>query len=120
MKTILFTLAVVLISSISFSQTKIGYEYNYEIKFDVAQFSDEEPQKTVRKFIDYLFEAQNEKFNVQTRYNEKGVIYLSSMNKINECRVDEFFQSEKSRLLSFEEKLKESEIKESNISFVQD
>ncbi len=103
MKSLLITLAIIFLSNISFTQSQVGYKYNYEIKFDVAQFVDEEPKNTVRKFVDYLFEAHNQKFNVQTRYSADGVIYISSNNKINECFVEDFFYNEKSGVLSFKE-----------------
>ena len=104
MKTILLTLALVLITNLSFSQSEIGYKYNYEIKFDVAQFIDKEPRNTVREFVDYIFETQGQKFNVQTRYSADGVLYISSDAAINECTVEGFFHAEESQMLSFEQK----------------
>lgn len=103
MKTILFTLAITLFSNLSFSQSKIGYEFNYEIKFDVTQFEDKKPRNTVREFVDFLFTLQNEKFNVQTRYSEDGILFISSNTVIKECAVEEFFNAEESEMLSFEE-----------------
>lgn len=104
MKTILFTLAIVLLSNLTFSQSRIGYKYNYEVKFDVTQFENQEPKNTVRKFVDYIFEVQNQKFNIQTRYSEDGVLFISSNTNINECSVEAFFHAEKSELISFEQK----------------
>ena len=104
MKTILFTLAVVLLSNLTFAQSTIGYKYNYEIKFDKSEFVEDEPRNTVRKFIDHIFEVQNEKFNVQTRYSEDGTLFISSNADINECSVESFFHAEKSELISFEQK----------------
>lgn len=103
MKSLLFILSFIFLTNIAFAQSKVGYKYNYEIKFDVAQFVDKEPKNTVRQFVDYLFVAHNQKFNVQTRYNADGVIHISSNNKINECFVEDFFFREKSVVLSFKE-----------------
>jgi hypothetical protein len=114
MKTILFTIALFFLSNLTFAQSSIGYKFNYEIKFDVAQFLDQEPKNTIRKFIDFIFEAQDQKFNVQTRYNEDGVIYVSSNNSIDESVVEEFFYSEKSVMLSFEKKPQHSVVIEDN------
>lgn len=104
MKTILFTLAFVLLSNLTFSQSKIGYKYNYEVKFDVAEFINKEPRNTVREFVNHIFETQGQKFNVQTRYSEDGVLYISSDVSINECAVEGFFHAEESQMLSFEQK----------------
>lgn len=119
MKTILFTLAIVLMSNLSFSQSKIGYKYNYEIKFDVTQFANKEPRNTVRKFVDHIFEVQNQKFNVQTRYNEKGILFISSNTIIDKCTVETFFHAEKSEILSFELKPTRFESKETKSNVAQ-
>mgnify|MGYP005820299249 CR=1 FL=1 len=115
MKSLLFILAFIFVNNTSFAQSKVGYKYNYEIRFDVAQFVDKEPKNTVRKFVDYLFEEQNQKFNVQTRYSEDGVIYISSNIRVNKCVVEDFFQLEKSEVLSFKEILKESKTPEKDV-----
>jgi hypothetical protein len=101
MKNLLFTIGFMIIANLSMAQTEIGYEYNYEIKFDVSQFTEKEPKNTVRNFVDHLFQAQDEKFNVQTRYNVNGVIHISSNNKIEECYVEDYFYSEGSSVISF-------------------
>jgi len=119
MKTILFTLAFVLLSNLTFSQSRIGYEYNYEIKFDVCEFSNKDPKNTVRKFVDFIFQVQNEKSNIQTRYSEDGTLFVSSNTDISECSVEAFFHAEKSELLSFEQKPTRFELNQSQYNFAQ-
>jgi hypothetical protein len=104
MKNLLFTLGFIIIANLSIAQTEIGYEYNYEIKFDVSQFLEKEPKNTVRNFVDHLFEAQDEKFNVQMRYSSNGMIYISSDNIIDKCAVEDYFYTKNSSLISFEKR----------------
>ena len=103
MKSLLLTIGFIIITNLSIAQEEIGYDCNYEIKFDVAQFSDKEPKSIVRNFVDFLFESKDQKFNIQTRYSVTGVIYISSNTSIARTDIEGFFKQEDSCITSFEQ-----------------
>lgn len=103
MKTTLIILSVLAFNCSILGQNEIGYKFNYEINIETAQLNNDEPKNIVRNFIDYIFEEQQEKFNLQTRYNENGVFYISANKRIDQCVVEDYFSNKETNVLSFSE-----------------